>query len=585
MSSTVLILIFLFASVVLVPIAHRFKLGSVLGYLIAGLAIGPSGLGLVKEPDSIFHLAEYGVIFLMFVIGLELQPRRLWVLRKSVFGLGLAQVVVTSSLFVGVGLWVMQWTLAQSVFLGLGLSMSSTALVLKSLAERHHLPLQHGRDAFAVLLFQDLAVIPILAFLPLLSNQTAAVAGTSPLWIQLLVILAFVVVGRLVLQFVFRWASVTGTQEIFTAAALFVVVGAATLMHMVGLSMALGAFLSGVLLADSEFRHELEADIEPFKGLLLGLFFIAIGMGAKMSLVLEQPLSVMGWVGLLFSIKFLAVLFIKKSVRADWRNARKLALWLCQGGEFAFVLFADANGILSHEQVEFFTVVVTLSMLIAPLLFILEESVLDRKKKTEPHYDTITSAGTPVVIAGFGRFGQIVARILTSRKIPFTALEKSSEQVDFVRKFGNKIYYGDANRLDLLKAAKLENAKLFVLAIDDIDSSLKTAETVKKHFPHVPIYARARNRFHAYKLLDLGVKVHYRETLLSSLKMAKDVLVEIGLSPDLAQETVDKFRCYDDALLQKQHEIYRDEAQLIQTGKQAMADLESLFEQDAQEKH
>lgn len=576
-------IIFLISAVIIVPISHRLNLGAVLGYLIAGMVIGPSGLSLVWDTESIFEFSEFGVIFLMFVIGLELQPSRLWVLRRSVFGLGSAQVLLTTVIIFAISqCFSMSWQ--TSLILGFGLAMSSTALVLQSLAERHQLTTTHGRDSFSVLLFQDLAVIPMLALLPVLSPKTSAETFQ---WIQVLqpitVILAFVLVGRMILKPAFKWIAKTDSRELFTAAALLIVMGAAGLMHLAGLSMGLGAFLAGVLLADSEYRHELEADIEPFKGLLLGLFFISIGMSAKIGLIWDSPGIILGLVLTLFLVKATTILIIKKTVRAPWAASRKLSVFLSQGGEFAFVLFAAAvgNEVMEKRLADLFVMVVTLSMLLAPLIFVLEDRIFSKRLDVaeEPQYDTKFDE-SQVVIAGFGRFGQIIGRLLSMRKIPFTAMDKSSQHVDFIRRFGNKIFYGDASRLDLLHAAKVGSAKLFVLAIDDVEESIKTAELMKRHFPQVPVFARARNRFHSYKLLDLDVSVLYRDTFFSSLEMGKRVLQHMGMPSDEVNSLIAKFQKYDEDLLHRQHAVYQNEAELFQTSKQALADLESLFESD-----
>jgi|SRR6185312_11480101 len=579
-----LALLFLLSALLIVPIFHKLGLGSVLGYLVAGILIGPSCLKLVWNPDSVLKFSELGVIFLMFVIGLELQPSRLWVLRRSVFGLGFSQLVITTAAVLAVcSCFGISWKVG--MIIGLGLSMSSTALVLQSLAERTQLTTQYGRDAFSILLFQDLAVIPILAFLPMLTSSK----GHGPFhWSEVLIpiaaIVGLIVFGRLILKRGFSWIASTDNRELFTAAALLVVTGTAAFMTEVGLTAGLGAFLAGVLLADSEYRHELEADIEPFKGLLLGLFFMAIGMSAKINLLWTSPLLILGLViGL--SILKAAVLFgLKMMGQGKPTPARKLAIYLSEGGEFAFVLFASATaaGLLSSGQSDLLVIVVTVSMLLAPLLFVFDDKVLSKRldKVKEPEYDQVIDHN-PVVIAGFGRFGQIVGRLLHIRKIPFTALEKNSQHVDFVRRFGNKVFYGDASRLDLLKSAGVANAKLFVLAIGNLEDSLKTIEVMQRHFPQVPLFARARNRAHTYKLMDRGVKVIYRDTLLSSLAMSKEVLSFLGLPEEESQRTVEIFRKYDEDMLQKQYAVYRDETQVSQVYRQAMADLEALFESDS----
>lgn len=587
MESLALALVFLLASVVIVPIFNRLQLGSVLGYLIVGILIGPAGFRLVWDPERVHSLAEFGVIFLMFVIGLELQPSRLWVLRRSVFGLGALQVSLSTLLGFMVGR-AYELSPMNSLIIGICIAMSSTALVLQSLAERNQLATQHGRDAFAILLFQDIIVIPIMALLPLLAQQESGGQNHLDVTAASIALLVLILGGRFILRGVFKWVAVIKSRELFTAAALLVVVGAAALMHSVGLSMALGAFLAGVLLADSEFRHELEADIEPFKGLLLGLFFISTGMSANISMLFNRPDVILINVLALYFLKAVVVYVLHFFKKGSWTSTRKLAIYISQGGEFAFVLigFALTLKLLNQEVSDFLTIIITVSMLGAPLLFTLEDKVfakMFKDQKPAREYDKIEADGNHVVIAGFGRFGQIVARILALKKIPFTALEKNADHVDFVRRFGSKIYYGDASRLDLLEAAKLGSAKLFVLAIDDVESSLKTAEVVRKHFPKIPIFARARNRFHAYKLLDLGVFLMERETLQSSLKVAREVIVHLGTPNVEADRLIEFFKKYDEDILRRQHAVYQDEAQLIQTSKQAFKELENLFESDAKE--
>ncbi len=583
------IAIFLAAAVLIVPLFKRLGLGTVLGYLIAGMLIGPWGLELVSDVESTLHFSELGVVLLLFVIGLELQPSRLWVLRRTVFGLGSAQLLL-SALPIGLLAAAMGQRWLAAVVIGVGAAMSSTAFVLQTLAERGELTTRHGRESFAILLFQDLAVIPVLAIVPLLAvGPELSDKGVDWHGIMraLAVIVAMVVVGRQLLRLVFRAVARFGTREIFTAAALLVVVGTALLMHTLELSMSLGAFLAGVLLADSEFRHEIEAELEPFKGLLLGLFFIAVGMSVNLGLIGEQVLRLIGLATALILIKFAVLYLIGRLAGGGCDAARNLGIALAAGGEFAFVLFGLARDyrILPTETAETLVMVITLSMMFAPVLFLVNDKLLKpwAARQQEPEYDRIDEPANPVVIAGFGRFGQIIARILRMRGIAFTALEISQPQVDFVRKFGSKIYYGDASRLELLRAAKVENTRLFVLAVNNIETSIKIASVLRKHFPRVPIYARARNRFHCYKLLDLKVEVLYRDSYLSSLEMAREVLRGLGVARAEAERTVRMFREYDETLLKRQHAIYHDETALIQSAKQATDELRSLFESDAAE--
>ncbi len=575
--------IFLLTAVLLVPLFKRLKLGAVLGYLAAGMLIGPWALGLIGEVQTTMHFAEFGVVLLLFLVGLELQPARLWVLRRPVFGLGGAQVLVTGAALGGAAmLFGIDWRAA--FVIGVGLAMSSTALVLSSLAERHQLTDRHGREAFAVLLFQDLAVIPLLALLPLLGGSGAQ-SGTG--WMAALkglaAILAVIAGSRLVVRPVLKAVASYGGREVFTAAALLLVVGAALIMEHIGLSMALGAFLAGVLLADSEFRHELEADIEPFKGLLLGLFFIAVGMSANLALLWQQPLLVLGLALALMVVKFAVMYGISRALATPDAVAQRLAVALAQGGEFAFVLFAAANGfgIFSTETAQLLVLVVTLSMLLAPPLFVLHERWLARRlAAAQPEFDAIDGPGNPVIIAGYGRVGQIVSRVLRLSGLAFTALEANYQQVDFVRRFGSKVYYGDASRLELLQAAKTGEAKLFVLAIDDIEASVKTAAVVRKHFPDLPILARARNRVHYFNLRDLGVKMIYRETFPASLDMARQALLRLGVGVAASERAVSMFRSHDETQLEEQYAVHHDEGQLIQNAQQAAAQLQALFEAD-----
>lgn len=570
------------AAVIVVPLSKRLGFAAVLGFLLAGAVLGPWGLGLIVEVERILSFAELGVVFLLFLIGLELQPSRLWALRRAVFGLGAAQVGITSLLFFALA-WVLGLAPLTALFVGIVLSFSSTAFALQLLAEKNALTTHYGRSAFAMLLFQDLAAVPLIALVPVLAGNATEV-GAWPIARALLVLTAVVVAGRFLLRPILRVVAAARTPEVFTAATLLVVMGTALLMHAAGLSMALGAFIAGVLLAESEYRHELEANIEPFKGLLLGLFFMAVGMAMNLGLIASHPLSVFGLVAALLLIKGLVLFVIGRISGHPTASAVRLALFTAQGGEFAFILFGAAGGsrLLEDTVANFLTVAVSLSMALTPLLVALAEKLLARQQAQAPEYDRIDDDANPVIIAGFGRVGQIVARILRVKKIPFTALEANFEQVDFVRKFGNKIYFGDASRLDLLRAAKADRAKIFVLAIDDIDASIKTAETVRRHYPHLKIYARTRNRYHTYKLLDLGVEKIVRETLFSSLTIAQDVLEGVGDTPAAAAVTVAKFHAHDRELLHKQHLIHHDEAKLIHTTRQAAQELEGLFEEDTQ---
>ena len=586
MTLTGQIAVFLGATVLAVPLFRRLRLSSILGYLAAGVVIGPWGLAVIDDGEGVMHIAEFGVVLLLFVIGLELQPSRLRAMRRSIFGLGLAQVAVTSLVFIAIAL-AFGLPMNTAVITGFALSLSSTPLVLQLLAERQELNTKHGRPAFAILLFQDIAVMPMLAILPLLgTSSTAGSLGETLLGAgKGLGVLALLVFGgRYVLRPVLRMVAETKVSEAFTAAALLVVIGTALLVNAVGMSMALGAFVAGLLLAESEYRHQLEADIEPFKGLLLGLFFMSVGMTANISLLLEQPWLIAALVLGLWSIKALLLGAIARIGGLSMQTASPLAITLAQGGEFGFVLFslAVSHGVMPQELAQMLVIVVTISMATTPLLLKLHNAFVEPlfAKPATREFDHIDDHHSRVLIAGFGRVGQIIARVLRMRHISFTALESSVAQVDFVRRFGNKVYYGDPSRLELLQAAGAARAEVFVLAIDDIDASVRTAELVQKHFPHLKIFARARNRQHALRLMKLGVRYLMRETYFSSLDMAQHTLEGLGLSRSEAQESIRRFDAHDLKMLQQQGEAGDDEQKLIQTSQQAARELEGLFEAD-----
>jgi len=585
MSLLAQIAIFLAAAVIAIPIFRYFKLGSVLGYLAAGIIIGPAGLGLISKIDTTLHIAEFGIVLLMFVIGLELQPSRLWVMRKPIFGLGLAQVLVTTAGIGAAAYFGFEQSKESSLIIGFGLSMSSTALVLQVLAERGQLNSQYGRFAFSILLFQDVAVLPALTLLPLLGVASARTAGPGG-WLALkfIAVLATVIIGgRYVLRPMLRIVAATRVAEAFTAAGLLVIIATALLVSQVGLSLPLGAFLAGVLLADSEFRHELEADIEPFKGLLLGLFFITVGMSANLGLALEKPWLIVGLTLSFMLLKIAVLAAIGRLSGLSPTASRGLAFSLPSGGEFAFVLFglSATLGIMDADIAELLVLVVTGSMILSPLLLALHDAMFKRQESDDRPFDTPEELYPKVIIAGFGRFGQIVGRILLAKKISFTALEANQTQVDFLRRFGNQVFYGDASRLELLRAAHAENAEVFVLAIDDVDASVRTAELIRKHFPHLKIFARARNRQHAFRLMDLDVRYTIRETFVSSLEMSEKVLETLGLSKSKAVETVHQFRAHDEATMAKQHELKDDEGKFQESVRESAEQLLHLFESDA----
>lgn len=581
------IAIFLAAAVVTIPIFRRFKLGSVLGYLTAGIIIGPASLGLIKSVEATQNIAQFGIVLLMFVIGLELQPSRLWVLRRSIFGLGAAQVLATTAALSAAAYFIFAQSWQAALVVGFALSMSSTALALQLLAERGQLNSQFGRASFSILLFQDVSVLPALALLPLLGAASAKANGPGGwLVIKLIAVLATVIIGgRYVLRPMLRIIAAARVPEAFTAAGLLIVLGTALLVSQVGLSLSLGAFLAGVLLADSEFRHELEADIEPFKGLLLGLFFISVGMSANLGLVREKPFLIIGLTICFMVLKIAILWLIGKFSGMSPLARRGLAVSLPSGGEFAFVLFglAATLGILDSQIAELLVLVVTASMIVSPMLLAIYDVTFKPSEGDGRPFDTPSELYPKVIIAGFGRFGQIVGRILRAKKIAFTALEASQTQVDFLRRFGNQVFYGDASRLELLRAANAENAEVFVIAIDDVEASVRTAEMIRKHFPHLKIFARARNRQHAFRLMDLDVRYIIRETLVSSLEMSVQVLESLGLSKSKAVEIVHQFRVHDEATMARQFAVKDDDKKFLETSRESAEQLLHLFEADSRQ--
>jgi glutathione-regulated potassium-efflux system ancillary protein KefC len=584
-----LVAIFLATAVLAVPLFKRLGLGSVLGYLAGGALIGPSGLGLVHEVDATLHFAEFGVVLLLFVIGLELQPSRLFRMRGAVFGLGALQVGLTALALAGIAMALgLDWR--PSLVAGLALAMSSTAFATQILGEKHEMTTPHGRAAFGILLFQDLAAIPTLALIPLLGTNAGADDATArPVWLSALVaagvIAGLVVAGRFLLRPLLRIVAQAQSHEVSIASALLVIVATSIVMELVGLSTTLGAFLAGVLLADSEYRHELESNIEPFKGLFLGLFFMAVGMSANLGLIAREPLVVIGLAVGLVAVKMAVLAAVGRGSGETWRTAGSLAVAISQGGEFAFVIFgaATTSAVLTHDQTELLVVVVTLSMVLTPLLFVARDRVgaLLAARAPQRPFDEIHGDGSQVIIAGFGRFGQVVGRLLRLRNIPFTALDVSPEHVDFVRRFGGQIYYGDASRIELLRAARTEDASVFVLAIDDFEASMRTLRVVQDHFPKLKIVARARNRQHAYALLGAGVEIVIRESFAGSLHAAERVLEELGIERTDAKRSAKRFAEYDEAMIRKIYVHRNDEKKLIESTKAYGKELESIFDEDA----
>jgi glutathione-regulated potassium-efflux system ancillary protein KefC len=578
MAELVTVVVLLAAVVLTVPVVKRLGFGAPLGYLAAGLAIGPGGLALVTDVETLAHISELGVVMLLFLIGLELRPARLWVMRKAVLGLGGAQVALTAAILAGTGVFLLGLPFAVAVVIGFGLALSSTAMVLPMLAERDLMTTRAGRDAFSILLFGD----------------GAAPTDAGSAWLAVAKAGAAVAVvllgGRLLVRPVFRLVDSARTPEIFTATALLIVIGTAVLVQEAGLSMSLGAFMAGVLLSDSEYRHEIRADIEPFEGLLLGLFFVSVGMGADIGALMAEPLRLSALALGLMTVKAAVLFALARTGGQSTGVAARMATVLSQGGEFGFVLFglAVAVGAMSAEYAAVTMLVVTLSMIATPFAFAAEERWLAPRliRRAERAFDIIENTDPPVIICGFGRVGQIVGRVLRVRGIGFTALEQNAEQVEVVRRFGNKVYYGDPSRPDVLRAAGAEQAKVLVVTLDDPEQSLRVVEAAVRHFPDLSVYARARNRRHAHLLMDRGIGFDriVRETFDSSLRLTAEILEAIGIEPEEARRTVETFRVYDERTLIKQHAIHHDEKRLIQTSKDAADELRSLFEADRDER-
>ncbi len=581
--------VFLFAAVITVPLAKRLQLGAVLGYLLAGVLIGPSVLRLVTDPASVAHVSELGVVLLLFIIGLELSPRRLWVMRRSVFGAGLAQVLLTA-LAVGLVAWlVFANELKTAAVLGFGLALSSTAFGLQILAERKELTSPHGRLAFAILLFQDIAAIPLIALLPLLSGTGQLDTHKVELQDILLAVAsigAVIVGGRYLLRPVFRAVLKAGLKEVSTATSLLVVIGTAWLMELAGVSMALGAFLAGLLLADSEYRHELEAQIEPFKGLLLGLFFMSVGMSADLSLLFNETFAVLVLTVLLLMVKLPLLHLVGRFAGGlDSTHALRLGIVLAAGGEFAFVVFkvAHEQGLLDTRLHSLLVLSITLSMAVTPLLVLALFRRLTVKPdpvEVPPEYRRIESDDPRVVVAGMGRMGQIIARVLRAQRVPYVALDTAVEMIEYGRSLGRMpIYYGDPLRPEILRAAKVDKAEFLIIATDDPGTNLKLTELVKHLYPHLKVIARARDRQHVHRLLDLDA-IPVRETFHSALEMSRQALLGLGLDKEQANARIRRFQRHDEDVLAAQHRVYEDDAAVIQTAREARAELEHLFDAD-----
>jgi len=578
--------LFLFAAVVTVPLAARLGIGAVLGYLLAGIAIGPWGLGFISDVDEILHFSELGVVFLMFIIGLELNPAKLWQLRRSIFGVGAAQVLISAGVLAAL-LMVTRFSWQAALVGGIGLAMSSTAMALQLMRDKGMNRSESGQLGFSVLLFQDLAVIPALALVPLLAGKADEHLDWANVGLKVLAFAGMLIGGRYLLRPVFRFIASSGVREVFTAATLLLVLGSALFMDALGLSMALGTFIAGVLLAESEYRHELEIAIDPFKGLLLGLFFISVGMALNLGVLYTHILVVIAGVVVLVAVK-MAVLFGLAKIYG-LRDSERLQFSgvLSQGGEFAFVLFSSASSqrLFHDDQMALLLVTVTLSMMTTPLLMKQIDKILARRFNAadgadEQHW--VEDDKPQVIIVGFGRFGQVIGRLLMANKMRITVLERDISSVNLMRKYGYKVYYGDATQLELLRSAGAEQAKSIVITSNEPEDTLKIVHLCQQHFPHLAILARARGRFEAHELLQAGVTQFSRETFSSALELGRKTLISLGLHPHQAQRAQLHFRRLDMRMLRELMPIHTDSAQISRV-REARRELEEIFQREMQQ--
>ena len=588
------VFIFLAAVCLVVPLASRFKLGSVLGYLVAGILIGPFGLGLIGNAEQIMHFAEFGVIMLLFVIGLELEPAALWRMRKSILGLGGLQMLLTSAAFTAIGI-ALGFAWQSSLAVGMALALSSTAMVLQMLQEKNLMQTEVGETSFAVLLFQDIAVIPILILMPLLTasgtpvsavpeNLLSGMSGGLRALVVACVVGLVVAAGRYLSRYLFDMIARTRLREVFTATSLALVVGVTLLMQAIGVSPALGAFIAGVVLANSEYKHTLEADIDPFKGLLLGLFFVSVGMGMDFSVLQEKPLYLLGAVLGLMALKVIILYGLGRFFGLSSLYNIGFALALAQGGEFAFVLlqYAQDLRVLPGDGVRFFTFAVAVSMAATPFVMLLYNRFIVPRFMSileTPRFDEINTSH-PVILAGYGRFGQVVGRFLGAQGVKLTILEKDPEQIDLLRKFGFKGYFGDAARVDLLRSAGASQASLLIVAVDDADTCLEIVRLAKQEFPQLKIMARARNRRHAYELHKAGVDYFKRETFDSALALGQEAMKLLGRPETEIRQNADTFAHHDEATLEKSFAFFEEEREMISFSRQASGEMERILQSD-----
>lgn len=581
--------IYLIAAVASVPIAKRLGLGSILGYLIAGVLIGPYGIGAVGDQTEMLHFAEFGVVMMLFLIGLELRPSLLWSMRSLILGAGLTQVVLSAIVLAFIGYFLVE-NFNQAVALGLIFALSSTAIVLQSLGEKGLMKTPAGQTSFGILLLQDLAVIPFISLMPLLATASIPSAGDPAgdstlvkVFVPLVAVATLIVAGRYVVKPIFRFIAQSRLREVFTAAALLMIVAIALLMNLVGLSPALGAFVAGVVLAENEYRHEIESDLQPFKGLLMGLFFLGVGASVDFNLFAAEFRLILMAVGLLIVAKFIVLLAVGKICKLDKRSGLMAAFFLAQGGEFGFVLFeyARQSSVFDDRMVSIGILVVAVSMISAPLMMIIFEKLLAPNLEAQPENqpDDIEPEG-PIIVAGFGRFGQIISRMLIAAGHHLTILDHDSEQIELVRRFGNKVFFGDASRLDLLRAAGASEAQLMVIAVDSIEKSLEMVRVAQKHFPNLPLAVRARNRQHAYELIRSGVTVFERDTFRSAISLGVDALQQLGMSEKQAIQAGERFTRHDRQTLKELSELWGDEKAYGTAVRKNMEELKQILESD-----
>ena len=580
------ILLFLFAAVVAVPIARRIGIGTVLGFLIAGIAIGPWGLGFIRDVDEILHFSELGVVFLLFIIGLELNPSKLWSLRRSIFGVGAGQVLLTAAILGGL-LLLTDFSWQAAVIGGIGLAMSSTAMALQMMREKGMNRNEGGQLGFSVLLFQDMAVIPALALIPVLVGSSNKDTDWTFIAIKVGALLGMLIGGRFLLRPIFRYIAATGVREIFTAAALLVVLGSAMFMDALGVSMAMGTFIAGVLLAESEFQHELEIAIEPFKGLLLGLFFISVGMALNLGVLYTHLPEVLAGVAILVAVKG-GVLYLLARIAGIRRSVRmQFAAVLSQGGEFAFVLFSAASTqkLLQGDQMALLLVIVTLSMVTTPLLMQLVDRILEKRynpQEEDEEAPFVEDDDPQVIIVGFGRFGQVIGRLLMANKMRITVLERDVSAVSMMRRYGYKVYYGDATELELLRAAGAEKAEAIVVTCNEPEDTLAVVHLCQQHFPHLKILARARGRVEAHELLMAGVNQFSRETFSSALELGRKALMELGMHPHQAHRAQQHFRRLDMRMLRELMPHHQGDVPQRSRGQEARREREDMFQREMQ---